>query len=78
MIKPLPSTRRHFLHTASAGLTTLSIGPLARAAEKSAGPKWQIGCLNRPWVNWSVDEMLDGVKASGYKLVGLQTATKSD
>lgn len=78
MIKLLPSTRRHFLHTAAASLTTLSLGPLALAAEKSAGPRWPIGCLNRPWVNWSVDEMLDGVKASGYKLVGLQTATKSD
>jgi len=78
MMNALPPTRRQFLHTAAAGVATLTLAPLASAAQKSTGPKWQIGCLNRPWVNWSVDEMLDGVKASGYKLVGLQTATKTD
>ena len=43
-----------------------------------AAAAWTIGCLNRPWVKWSVDEMLDGVKAAGYRTVGLQTNTPGE
>jgi len=41
-------------------------------------PAWTLGCLNRPWTKWSCDEMLDGVKAAGFGVVGLQTPTKDD
>jgi len=48
-----------------------------RAAEKSKGVAWPIGCFNRPWAgdkkNWGYDAALDGIKAAGYKLTGLLT-----
>jgi sugar phosphate isomerase/epimerase len=49
-----------------------------QAARAETNSSWTIGCLNRPWVKWSVTEMLDGVKAAGYRVLGLQTPTAMD
>lgn len=66
--------RRDFLISSAAAAATASLLPsLARAAEKSAGVRWPVGCFNRPWTNWSYDETLDGIKAAGYSLTGLLT-----
>jgi len=55
--------------------TATSFLPLAtaRAAEKSKGVNWPIGCFNRPWTgkNWGYDVALEGIKSAGYKLTGL-------
>jgi sugar phosphate isomerase/epimerase len=48
------------------------------ANRPAATPAWTVGCLNRPWTKWSADEMLDGVKAAGYRTIGLQTPTQAD
>ncbi|MBL9212128.1 MAG: sugar phosphate isomerase/epimerase [Opitutaceae bacterium] len=69
-----PGSRREFLRNVLVGAAAAGTLRL-QAAE---GPKWTIGCLNRPWTKWSCDEMLDGVKAAGYSVVGLQTPTKDD
>jgi sugar phosphate isomerase/epimerase len=71
-------TRRRFLHTAALGVATVSAARTAMGASKSAAPRWTIGCLNRPWTKWSLDEMLDGVKGAGYRTLGLQTPTAAD
>ena len=69
--------RRQFLQSAALAGTAaacLRLNALS-AAEQSAGVHWPIGCLNRPWVNpklkWTDDTALDGIKAAGYKWVGL-------
>lgn len=73
---PDPRSRRAFLGQvlALAGTSAALRRPLAAAP----APAWTIGCLNRPWTKWSCDAMLDGVKAAGYGVVGLQTPTKDD
>jgi sugar phosphate isomerase/epimerase len=70
-------TRRRFIESASLGLAGCVFTRPAFAA-KSPAPAWTIGCLNRPWVKWSADEMLDGVRAAGYRTIGLQTTTAAD
>lgn len=32
---------------------------------------WQVGAFSRPWSQWSFDEALDGMKAAGFKQIGL-------
>jgi sugar phosphate isomerase/epimerase len=71
-------TRRHFLRTAAIGVGVVTAPHVLDAAVPPAVPAWTIGCLNRPWVKWTADEMLDGVKAAGYRVVGLQTPTPTD
>ncbi len=75
-MNPFLRTRRRFvrdvLAVAGGGLAA---GSRLRAAP---APAWTIGCLNRPWTKWTCDEMLDGVKAAGFGVVGLQTPTKDD
>jgi sugar phosphate isomerase/epimerase len=71
-------SRRRFLRDAAVSVAAISASNVLGAATTAAGPAWSIGCLNRPWVKWSADEMLDGVRAAGYRVVGLQTPTSSD
>jgi sugar phosphate isomerase/epimerase len=76
--------RRQFLQSAGLAVTAAGLLPLqlVSAAEKPAGVSWPIGCLNRPWINaksnWTYDMALDGIKAAGYKLTGLLTATPKE
>lgn len=72
--------RRQFLLTASVTMAgTATLDPTAaQTAKKAKGVKWPIGCFNRPWVKWSHDEALDGIKAAGYKLTGLLSRTKAE
>ena len=69
--------RRQFLESAAVAAGTAAFLPLnaALAAEPAKGVKWPIGCLERPWFEtkspWSYDTALDGIKAAGYKLMGL-------
>ncbi len=65
-------TRRQFVTSASIGVASMML-PDALAAVRP--PQWTIGCLNRPWTKWSEDEMIAGVHAAGYRLIGLQTPT---
>jgi L-ribulose-5-phosphate 3-epimerase len=79
--KSMPSihtTRRHFLRNVAVSVAAASSPRLALAASGPTKSTWTVGCLNRPWVKWSADEMLDGVKAAGYRVVGLQTPTAAD
>jgi len=68
--------RREFLQTVTgAAIANLAASPsegsgIAPDKEKAMAPKWQIGCFNRPWSNWSYDEALDGMKAAGFHLTG--------
>ncbi|MEY4941200.1 MAG: hypothetical protein RIQ93_2935, partial [Verrucomicrobiota bacterium] len=75
---PLVSTRRRFLQNSVLFCTAAAAPQVLMGATKAKPTTWTIGCLNRPWVKFSADEMLDGVKAAGYSLVGLQTPTPSD
>jgi sugar phosphate isomerase/epimerase len=71
-------TRRQFVRNTAIALGVASASRGFGAAPAAASSPWTIGCLNRPWVKWSADEMLDGVKAAGYGVVGLQTPTAAD
>lgn len=44
----------------------------------SKGVNWEIGCFNRPWTKWSLDQTVKAIKAAGYKTMGLLTRTKDD
>jgi sugar phosphate isomerase/epimerase len=63
--------RREFL----LGATGVSLGGWresdAMVEEAQKGVKWPIGCFNRPWSKWSFDEALDGMKAAGFREIGL-------
>jgi len=71
-----PVTRRHWIATTSA-LAATALLPRGLTAA-STGPRWPIGCFNRPWTKWSYDDTLDGTKAAGYTLTGLLSPTKDD
>ncbi len=77
-MKTPPTTRRHFLENTALALAAAAVGPGLRAAATASSRAWTIGCLNRPWTKWSADEMLDGVKSAGFRLLGLQTPTPAD
>ncbi|HUR59339.1 MAG TPA: sugar phosphate isomerase/epimerase [Opitutaceae bacterium] len=71
-----PLSRRDFIATASTAAAAAALLPFsARAAQKSATPRWPVGCFNRPWTKWSYDDALDGIKAAGYQWTGLLSAT---
>jgi sugar phosphate isomerase/epimerase len=75
---PSNLSRRSFLQSVALGAATISAPSFVRAAGAAPATRWTIGCLNRPWVKWSLDEMLDGVKTAGYTTIGLQTPTRDD
>src|SRR5712672_1507250 len=66
--------RRKFLRTTTAVAVTASILPRSTLAADSKGVHWLIGCFNRPWhekTDWGFDTALGGIKAAGYKIIGL-------
>ena len=71
--------RRQFLESAAVAAGAAAFLPLntALAAEPAKGVNWPIGCFERPWFEgkspWSYDTALDGIKAAGYKLMGMLT-----
>lgn len=67
--------RREFLCTVAAAGVTMAH---AEAARKTKGPRWPVGCFNRPWTKWDFDTTLMGVHEAGYKIVGLLTRTKEE
>ena len=54
----------------------------ALGAPAAKGVNWPIGCLERPWFEskspWIYDTALDGIKAAGYKLMGLLRSSGKD
>jgi len=76
-MKHTAMNRREFLRTTSVAAAALTL-PMVNSAEKRKGVAWPIGCFNRPWVKWSYDDALDGIKSAGYKLTGLLTVPKNE
>ena len=65
-------TRRDLLVAGQLVLSGGLMNPIATSANNSnLPPKWQIGCFNRPWSHWTFDDALDGMKAAGFKQIGL-------
>src|ERR1051325_5953108 len=65
--------RREFLRSTAVAAASVSMVSSGLAAE-STGVHWPIGCVNRPWhekTDWGFDTALDGIKAAGYKIIGL-------
>lgn len=73
-------SRREFVRDGTALLAGAALLPDARSALAAAAPapSWTIGCMNRPWTKWTLDETLAAVEAAGYTTVGLLTRTKAD
>jgi sugar phosphate isomerase/epimerase len=66
--------RRQFIRSAALATTATALSPNLLNAVESKGVNWPIGCFNRPWhekVDWGLNTGLDGIKAAGYKLLGL-------
>ena len=74
-------SRRKFLQTTALATAATASSAFTSAAQNKK-VNWPIGCFNRPWVNegkgWNFDVALDGIKAAGYKVIGLLTRTKSE
>jgi sugar phosphate isomerase/epimerase len=76
--------RRQFLHTTALAATAGTLLPVDTlcAADPSKGVSWPVGCMTRPWLEsktkWDCNTAFDGIKAAGYKLVGLLRGTESD
>ena len=68
-------TRRDFLQQAALGGIALATVPSALQAAKV---KWEVGCFNRPWTKWGYDATLQSIKAAGYKVTGLLSATREE
>jgi len=68
--------RREFLRDVSA-VAAVAASPLTEPAAV-ARVRWQIGCFNRPFTKWSMDEGLASIKTAGYKLTGLLSAAKEE
>jgi sugar phosphate isomerase/epimerase len=68
-------TRRDFLQQAVLGGIALATVPSALQAAKV---KWEVGCFNRPWTKWGYDATLQSIKAAGYKVTGLLSATREE
>jgi sugar phosphate isomerase/epimerase len=66
--------RREFMQ--GVGLTSAALTlPLPAAAK---GVKWEVGCFNRPWTKWGYDVTLREIKAAGYQVTGLLSATREE
>lgn len=59
--------RRSFCLSSAAALSLPLFSQVSFAASK---PDWQIGCFNRPWLKWSFEEAMKGVKSAGYSSTG--------
>jgi sugar phosphate isomerase/epimerase len=73
-------TRREFIRESTsllAGAALLKEAPLLQAAPAPA-KSWPIGCFNRPWTKWTLDETLAAIKGAGYTTMGLLTRTKAE
>jgi sugar phosphate isomerase/epimerase len=66
--------RRRFIQSAAAVTAASLMGESAMAE----GVRWTIGCFNRPWSKFSFDEALDGMKAAGYREIGLLGENKGE
>jgi sugar phosphate isomerase/epimerase len=71
--------RRFLFHAALSAGTIAASRPFTSTASAAAQEtRWPIGCFNRPWAKWSIDDALDGMAAAGFKMIGLLTRTKAD
>ena len=58
--------RREFLKDVAAVAAATTV-PFA-ATDAFGRVRWEIGCFNRPFAKWSLDEGLAGIKAAGYRM----------
>ena len=66
--------RREFINQAALAGAALTL-PLPADAK---GVKWEVGCFNRPWTKWGYDVTLREIKAAGYQVTGLLSATREE
>ncbi len=68
--------RRKFLQDTAAAAAAAT---MPRALTSAFGRvRWEIGCFNRPFTKWSLDEALAGIAAAGYRAMGLLSATREE
>ncbi len=72
-------SRRNFLaRTGTAVLGAASLVESAFSKEAGTGVDWEIGCFNRPWGEFSLDDAFDGLKAAGFATTGIVGRHKKD
>ncbi len=71
--------RRDFIQaTAIAATAATANFSMTQAAGKDKGVSWPVGCMNRPWSNWPHHVGFEGIKAAGYKWIGLISPSKDE
>ncbi|MBI3850636.1 MAG: sugar phosphate isomerase/epimerase [Verrucomicrobia bacterium] len=72
--------RRKFLRTTALAATATAAldRAITRAAQKTSGAHWPIGCMNRPWSKWTHNVGFEGIKAAGYRLLGLISHSQNE
>jgi sugar phosphate isomerase/epimerase len=68
-------TRRDFLQQSALGGMALATLPATLRAGKV---EWEVGCFNRPWTKWGYEATLQSIKAAGYEVTGLLSATREE
>jgi sugar phosphate isomerase/epimerase len=71
---PTQTNRRDFIRSSTAAVIAASTGGIAKAARVN----WEIGCFNRPFTKWTLEEGLKAIKSAGYRTTGLLTRTKDE
>lgn len=71
-------TRREFLHHTVASGTIAAAGVSVSSSLDARAVHWPIGCFNRPWTTWSLDDALRQIRAAGYQTMGLLSRTKNE
>lgn len=69
--------RREFVQGAALTSAALAL-PLQATVVEAKGVKWEVGCFNRPWTKWGYDVTLREIKAAGYQVTGLLSATREE
>ena len=69
--------RREFVQGAALTSAALAL-PLPATVVEAKGVKWEVGCFNRPWTKWGYDATLREIKAAGYAVTGLLSATREE
>ncbi len=77
--------RRRFILGAGTSLAALAGLPSLPAAgdprdqrDQRAVKPWTIGCFNRAWASWSLDDTLKGIREAGYEILGLVSPQGSE
>ena len=66
--------RRDFIRSSAAAAIVAATSENVLATRVN----WEIGCFNRPFTKWGLEEGLKAIKSAGYRATGLLTRTRDE